>query len=172
MICWKKSFHVQRRKCGADVARAGRRRMCWWRTEVRRRSTDRMRAVSETQWKTGCEAGGEMAVPAVTDVSIVSVVLLQAARSAPAKPPATPCDPSLCDFGFVFMSDVRAPLCPSSAFVFPPFWEPFEFYVNQQRGHFSEMGSCVLLRPTSLRAAQSAAELRFRVKVIIHYICM
>lgn len=60
-------------------------------------------------------------VPAVTDVSIISVVLLQAARSAPAKPPATPCDPWLCDFRFVLTSDVRAPLCPSSAFVFPPF---------------------------------------------------
>lgn len=64
--------------------------VCWWRTEVRQRSTGRMRAVSETQWKTGCEAGGETAVPAVADVSIVSVVLLQAPRSAPAKPPVTP----------------------------------------------------------------------------------
>lgn len=57
---------------------------------MRQRSTDRMRAVSETQRKTGCEAGGETAVPAVTDVSIVPVVLLQAPRSAPANPPATP----------------------------------------------------------------------------------
>lgn len=168
MLDKKKSFHVQRRKCGADVTRAGRRRTCWWRTEVRQRSTGRMRAVSDTM--TDRMRGRRRDGGASCNRCFHRFCCAAAGPSLCSSQTAR--DPSLCDFGFVLMSDVCAPLCPSSAFIFPPFWEPFEFYVNQQRGHFSKMGLCVLLRPTSLRAAQSAPELRFRVKVIIHYICM